>query len=63
MKELLSNKVAWIDLTSPTNEELEILKNELKIPEKVIDQIRIPSNRNKMEFYKDFFYAILYFPI
>jgi len=63
MKEILSNKVAWIDLTSPTEEELEILKTELKIPETVICQIRIPSNRNKMEFYKDFFYAVLYFPI
>ena len=63
MKEILSNKVAWIDLTSPSHEELDILQNELKIPQAVIDQIKIPSNRNKMEFYKEFFYAVLYFPI
>ena len=63
MKELLSNKVTWIDLTSPTNEELEALEKELKIPEAILNQIRIPSNRNKMEFYHDFFYAVLYFPI
>lgn len=63
MKELISNKVAWIDLISPNDDELDALKNELKIPEKVVNQIRITANRNKMEFYKDFFYAVLYFPI
>ena len=63
MKEILSNKVAWIDLTSPSNEELDVLQNELKIPATIINQIKIPSHRNKMEFYKDFFYAVLYFPI
>lgn len=63
MKEILSNKVAWIDLTSPTQAELDVLKTELKIPEIIVDQISMPSHRNKMEFYKDFFYAVLYFPI
>jgi Mg2+ and Co2+ transporter CorA len=63
MKELLSNKVAWIDLVSPTKEELDILINELKIPEKIVDQIAKPSDSNKMEFFNDFFYTILHFPI
>ncbi len=63
MKELISNKVAWIDLISPTSEELNILRNELKIPEKIVDQIAKPSDINKMEFYNDFFYTILHFPI
>jgi len=63
MKELLSNAVAWIDLISPTTAELDILKNELKIPEKIVDQISRPSDNNKMEFYSDFFYTILHFPI
>ena len=63
MKELLSNAVAWIDLISPTASELDILKNELKIPEKIVEQIARPSDNNKMEFYSDFFYTILHFPI
>ncbi len=63
MKELISNKVAWIDLISPTREELDILINELKIPEKIVNQIAKPSDSNKMEFFHDFFYTILHFPI
>jgi Mg2+ and Co2+ transporter CorA len=63
MKELLSNAVAWINLISPTTEDLNILKNELNIPDKIINQIAKPSDNNKMEFYNDFFYTIFYFPI
>jgi Mg2+ and Co2+ transporter CorA len=63
MKELLSNTVAWIDLISPTQDELKILQDELKIPEAIVHQISKPSDHNKMEFFHDFFYTILHFPI
>jgi Mg2+ and Co2+ transporter CorA len=63
MKELLSNNVTWIDITSPTGEDLNILEKELKIPKKIVEQIQKKSSGNKMEFYQDCFYSVLYFPI
>src|SRR3989344_8747012 len=62
LKRLSYKKITWIDLESPTSSELQNVVNELKIPPPIAEEMRIPSLKPKVDFYKDVIYLILHFP-
>ena len=52
----------WVDAESPTEEETESLEKEFAIPSLVAEEMRAPSLRPKVDFYRDMLYLVLHFP-
>jgi magnesium transporter len=55
--------VKWIDITKPTEKDLAWLKEEFSLHPVIIDELREPSTRARVERYKDYLYFIYYFPL
>lgn len=56
-------KLTWIDLESPTREEIESLSESLDLPPLVSEELRTPMYRSKVDRYSNFIYLVLHFPI
>ena len=56
-------KVTWIDLESPTNEEVRGLLEEFELPAQVAEELLLPTIKPRVEFYDNkLIYLILHFP-
>lgn len=56
-------KITWIDLESPTRDEIQKLSAEHKIPPLVSNELFNKTRRPKVELGRDFIYLILHFPV
>ncbi|MGB2580381.1 MAG: magnesium transporter CorA family protein [Minisyncoccia bacterium] len=54
--------LVWIDVLSPTPEEVRILMDEFSIHPLVAEELLTPTLRSKVDLYNDFIYLILHFP-
>lgn len=54
--------LTWIDLESPTEEELVHIMEEYKIPVLVGEEMHAKSLQSKVDLYPNFIYLILHFP-
>jgi magnesium transporter len=54
--------LTWVDLESPTDEELAHVVEEYSIPSMVAEEMTTESLRSKAELHPDFIYLILRFP-
>lgn len=52
----------WIDVLSPTPEEVRVLMDEFNIHPLVAEELLTPTLRSKVDLYDDFIYLILHFP-
>ncbi len=55
--------LTWIDLESPTEEELAQLAKDYEIHPLALQELSKPSLRSKVDLYSNFIYLILHFPI
>ncbi|HEY4479390.1 MAG TPA: CorA family divalent cation transporter [Candidatus Paceibacterota bacterium] len=55
--------LVWIDLESPTHEEIEEIAGQYKIGHLVTQELARPSFKPKVETYPDYIYLILHFPV
>ena len=55
--------VQWIDIARPTEEELQWVQKEFGVHPVIIEELRGPSARARVEAYKDYLYFIYYFPL
>jgi magnesium transporter len=62
LKQFKYKSLVWIDLESPTPQELQILGTEYKIHPLVQAELAKPSERSKVDVYKDTIYLVLRFP-
>jgi len=53
----------WIDIANPSEKELSWLQKEYGIHPVIVEELRGPSARAKVEAYKDYLYFIYYFPL
>ena len=53
----------WIDIANPTDKELDWLQKEFGIHPVIVEELRGPSARARVEAYKDYLYFIYYFPL
>jgi magnesium transporter len=53
----------WIDIEKPTEKDLAWLAKEYDIHPVIIEELRGPSARGRVEAYKNYLYFIYYFPI
>jgi len=67
MRDMISKytykKLTWVDLESPTKEEVITLKDEYKLPDLVADELYEPTTRSKIDKYDNVIYLILHFPV
>ena len=54
--------VTWVDLESPTEEELVHVMEEFSIPVLVGEEMHTRSFQSKIDLYPTFIYLILHFP-
>jgi magnesium transporter len=56
-------KLTWIDLESPTRDEVLSLSEEYQIPELVREEILKPTLRSKVDRYDNLIFLIMHFPV
>ncbi len=52
----------WIDMVSPTLEEVRTVMEEYSLDPLVADELLVPSVRNRVDTRDDYFYLVLHFP-
>jgi magnesium transporter len=57
-----SGNLVWVDLFSPTIDEIRQVVNEYNIHPLVAHELNIPTLRPKVDLYDNFIYLILHFP-
>ncbi|OGG59685.1 hypothetical protein A3C86_01845 [Candidatus Kaiserbacteria bacterium RIFCSPHIGHO2_02_FULL_49_16] len=56
------NGVTWVDLESPTKEEVKGIVEQFCISTMVAEELLMPSTKPRSEFYGSFVYLVLHFP-
>lgn len=59
----INKKITWIDLESPTQDEVRGIMKEFGIHPLVGNELLSPTVRPKVDIYPDYIYLILHFPI
>ena len=54
--------ITWIDLESPTQDEVRLIMNEFQINPLAADELLAPTLKPKVDTYDNFIYLILHFP-
>ncbi len=54
--------LTWVDLESPTKEEILHIKEEYELPSLVAEELFTKTTRSKVDLYHDAIYLILHFP-
>jgi magnesium transporter len=62
LKRYTYKKITWIDLESPTQEEIRAVMQEFDIHPLVATELSSPTIRPRVDLYPDFVYLILHFP-
>jgi len=55
--------VQWVNVGKPSSKDIAWLEKEYKLHPVIVDELRGPSARGRVEAYKDYLYFIYYFPI
>jgi len=56
------NGLVWVDLESPSREEVQDIVNEFAITLLVAEELLLPSTKPRMEWYPNYAYLVLHFP-
>ena len=59
----IKTSAKWVDIKNPTPKDLERLQKEFRIHPIILEELRSPSARSRVELYKDYMYMIYYFPV
>ena len=55
--------VQWIDIHGPTEKELKWLEDQFGLHPVIVEELRGPSARARVEAYKNYLYFVYYFPL
>ena len=61
-RKLKYKHITWVDLISPSQEEIDEVVKEYKLHALIGEELSAPSARSKVDVYDDFLYLILHFP-
>lgn len=62
IKQLKYKNITWIDLESPTKEDIATIAEQHNIHSLVANELSGPSARSRVDSYEDYIYLILHFP-
>jgi magnesium transporter len=54
--------LVWVDVVSPTPEEVRSLMEEFSLDTLIADELMVPSVRSRVDTRDEYFYVVLYFP-
>lgn len=54
--------LVWVDVVSPTHEEVRALMEEFSLDTLIADELMVPSLRNRVDARDEYFYLVLHFP-
>jgi magnesium transporter len=63
MPQTKPKKVTWVDILKPTEKELAQLKREFHLHPVIVEELRGPSARTRVEAQPNYLYFVYYFPI
>ena len=55
-------ELVWVDVVSPTPEEVRSLMEEFSLDPLIADELMVPSVRSRVDARDEYFYLVLYFP-
>lgn len=56
------NNLVWVDLESPSREEVQDIIDQFRIDPLVAEELLLPSTKPRADFYADYAYLVLHFP-
>ena len=62
IKKNTNKSITWVDVLSPTTEEVRSLMEEFNISPSVARELQLPTYRQKISFNKDYLYMVMHFP-
>lgn len=62
LKQFKYKDIVWLDLESPTSDEVGTVGRQYKIHPLVLAELAGPSERSKVDVYSEFIYLVLHFP-
>ena len=64
MQQKIKNKnITWINITNPSEKDVEFLKNDFNICPSILKEYRPKIKRPKVEDYKNYLFAVIHFPV
>lgn len=63
IKQLKYKNVTWIDVTRPSREEIDNLAKQYNLHDLAVEELLNPSNRSKVDWYEEYIYLTLHFPL
>lgn len=63
MKFINYNNILWIDVQNPQKKDIDYLKQNFKFHEFILNELIPPSQRAKVEQYKDYLFIVIHFPV
>jgi len=63
IKKYTNNSITWVDVESPTSEEVRSLMEEYDINPDIARELQLPTYKEKVVVSKDYLYMVLHFPI
>lgn len=63
MRDIVQGKVRWVNVKNPTDADIAWLGKTFHFHPIILEELKGPSARDKMEVHKNYLYLIYYFPI
>jgi len=61
--DIIKGKVRWVDIVNPGSQDIKWIRDTYGFHQVIIEELKGPSARAKVEFYGTYLYFIYYFPI
>ncbi|MDD5760777.1 MAG: magnesium transporter CorA family protein [Candidatus Pacebacteria bacterium] len=62
MRQVFKNKITWVDITSPDEEDISYLRRNYKFHPLTLEELKCPSQRDKTESYDSYIFLVVHFP-
>jgi len=63
MQQIEKNQVLWLNVASPSTEDLLFLKEKFGLANTVLTELSVPVKRTKIEEYENYLFLVLHFPV
>lgn len=62
MRQIFKGKITWIDIICPVAEDIEYLRKNYRFHPLILEELKMPSQRNKAEIYDGYIFLVTHFP-
>ena len=63
IKEIKHNNIRWLNIESPSRDDVEYLRNNFKLHPLDLEDVIAPTQRSKIDKYEDYLFIVLLFPV